>query len=406
MNHLKGKKILLAVCGSIAAYKTPHLVRLLIKEGAEVKVILTQAAATLVSPLALSTVSKNPIVQSLSDGANWNNHVELGYWADVMLFAPLSANTLAHLANGLCNNILDAVYLSAKCPIVFASAMDADMWEHEAVQNNITVLKNRKNHHYIPVEHGELASGLIGKGRMAEPETILSMLNDFFGQKQFSSIHKKALVTAGPTYEKIDPVRFIGNYSSGKMGIAFAKALRNRGYEVDLIIGPGVQFQAESGINVHPIESAEDMRQAVLSKFDRADITIMAAAVADFRPESTADQKIKKGNESVFNLNLVKNPDILKEIGLLKREGQIVLGFALETNNELENGLLKLKNKNADYIALNSMQQEESVFGSDKNSILLLCKDGTQKEFPSASKQSIAENIVTFIVQNSTIHEQ
>lgn len=403
MSNLKGKKIILAVSGSIAAYKTPQLVRLLIKQGAEVKVILTAAAATMVSPLALSTVSKHPVLQSLSADANWNNHVDLGYWADVLLIAPLSANTMAHLAHGFCNNLLQAVYLSAKCPVVFAPAMDEDMWRHPSVIQNTQTLISRQSHHYIPVGNGELASGLIGEGRMAEPEEIVSYLSDFFENDNLFPIRKKAIVTAGPTYEKIDPVRFIGNFSSGKMGIALAKALVKNGYEVDLITGPGVPLLDAAFVHQHPITTALEMQTKVMEYFPKSDYTIMAAAVADFRPESTADQKIKKGDSATMDIRLVKNPDIIQGLGEIKKEHQVLMGFALETNNGLANAQSKLIKKKADYIALNAMQQEENVFGSENNAITLLCKDGSIQEFPMATKTAIAEKLINFILEKNNI---
>lgn len=408
MSVLKGKKILLAVTGSIAVYKTPHLVRLLVKQGAEVKVITTAAAATLVSPLALQTVSKNPVLQSISEDSHWNNHVALAYWADLILIAPLSANSLAQLAQGLCNNLLHAVYLSAKSPIAFAPAMDADMWQHPAVKQNFEILKDRKNHYYIPVESGELASGLIGEGRMAEPENILDWLEHFFSSyKKETTPRRKALVTAGPTYELLDPVRFIGNFSTGKMGIALAEALVEQGFEVFLICGPNVgSFPENNFIQRINVVSALEMKQEVEKVFPDCSIAVMAAAVADFRPATTAEQKIKKGAATTMDIQLVKNPDILKGLGEQKKEGQVVVGFALETESELEHAQAKLQKKNADYIALNSLRQAGAGFGTDTNKITLLAKDGSIQNWDLDTKTAIAKKMINFILKKENlIHE-
>lgn len=403
MSILQGKKILLAVTGSIAAYKTPHLVRLLVKQGAQVKVITTDAAATLVSPLALSTVSRNPVLNAISSEDQWNNHVALGYWADLMLIAPLSANTLAHLATGLCSNLLHAVYLSAKCPVVIAPAMDEDMWHHDAVRKNMQVFCARKNHYYIPVENGELASGLVGEGRMAEPEHMMNWLEHFFGSREGgASTHLNglsAVVTAGPTYELLDPVRFIGNFSTGKMGKALAAALAKKGFEVDLICGPGVSQEEIKGVKRHDVVSALEMKEKVESLFPRSKITIMAAAVADYRPKEQAGEKIKKGDQEGIMLALTRNPDIIKGLGAMKKDDQILVGFALETTNELKYAREKLKSKNADYIALNSMRDEGAGFGKDTNKISLIHKDGTVTEMGLASKEEIAETMIQIILE-------
>lgn len=406
MSILKDKKILLAVTGSIAAYKTPHLVRLLVKEGAIVKVIVTQAAATMVSPLTLSTVSLHPVLGDISDNHTWNNHVELGYWADVLLIAPASANTLAHLAQGLCHNLLHAVYLSAKCPVILAPAMDADMWAHPAVTRNFKDLLSRPEHYDIPVEHGPLASGLIGAGRLAEPEHIVDYLSDFFLEKNSSNPRPKAIVTAGPTYEMLDPVRFIGNFSSGKMGIALADALLYAGFEVELIIGPGVKAHPKAHLHITSITAALELQAAIDARFEAATITVMAAAVADFRPASKAEQKIKKGADDDMQVQLVKNPDILQYLGNKKRADQILVGFALETENELSNAQSKLVRKKADYIALNSLNEAGVAFGADTNKITLLSKDGHIEAFPLAAKAEIAEKMINFILQKEgLLHE-
>lgn len=408
MSVLKGKKILLAVTGSIAAYKTPHLVRLLVKQGAEVKVITTAAAATLVSPLALQTVSKNPVLQSISEDSQWNNHVALAYWADLILIAPLSANSMAQLAQGQCNNLLHAVYLSAKSPVVFAPAMDTDMWQHPAVVHNFEILKARKNHFYIPVASGELASGLIGEGRMEEPENIVAWLEQFFStSKKEVTSRRKALVTAGPTYELLDPVRFIGNFSTGKMGIALAEALVEQGFEVTLICGPNVgAFPENIFIQRINVVSAMEMKQEVEKIFPYCSIAVMAAAVADFRPANIAEQKIKKGAATTMDIQLVKNPDILKGLGQQKKEGQIVVGFALETEGELTHAKAKLQQKNADYIALNSLRQAGAGFGTDTNKITLLAKDGSIQDFDLDTKAVIAKKMINFILKKENlIHE-
>lgn len=333
---LQGKKILIGITASIAAYKSILLVRLLVKAGAEVKVIMTPAAKDFVSPVVLSTLSKNKVTLTLSDGNEWANHVMLGRWADVFLIAPLSCNTLAKIAHGLCDNVLLAVYLSATCPVVVAPAMDEDMWQHPATKKNCLLLQEFGNH-IIQVEKGELASGLFGDGRMAEPEAIISFLSEKFFRTNLLA-GKKAMVTAGPTYEAIDPVRFIGNHSSGKMGFALAEELYGQGAEVVLITGPTQQHTCYSGIKVIQVTSTEEMFSAAIASFDKADIIIMSAAVADYTPTQVADKKIKK-QTGELELSLKKTPDILKYLGQQKKPAQFLVGFALETNNEKENAL-------------------------------------------------------------------
>lgn len=401
---LKGKKIILAVTGSIAAYKTPQLVRLLVKAGAEVQVVMTEAAKDFVTPLALSTVSNKEVFYAVSNGAHWNNHVHLGRWADILLIAPCTANTLAKMAQGLCDNMVQAIYLSAACPVVFAPAMDEDMWLHPATRANLQQLQSF-GHHLIPVENGELASGLIGPGRMAEPEVIAAWLEHFFNNAAKPATatfavpqSAKALITAGPTYEAIDPVRFIGNFSTGKMGIALAEALAAHGIAVDLVLGPSKESTAHPLITIHKVVSAQEMYDTCEQLFPKADIAILSAAVADFRPQEKAAEKIKKGKEEIFQLTLVKNPDILAHLGSIKKEQQMVIGFALETNNELENALKKLKAKNADMIVLNSLQEEGAGFGHDTNKVTLLAKDGSQTALPLQSKKEIAKSIVDCIL--------
>ncbi|MBL7701108.1 MAG: bifunctional phosphopantothenoylcysteine decarboxylase/phosphopantothenate--cysteine ligase CoaBC [Ferruginibacter sp.] len=392
---LKNKKILLGVTGSIAAYKAAVLTRLLVKAGAEVKIVMTSAAKDFVTPLSLSTLSKNPALLDLSENDSWVNHVMLGRWADVMLIAPLSCNTLAKMATGLCDNLLMAVYLSATCPVVVAPAMDEDMWHHGTTKKNLDTLKGFGNH-IIPAEHGELASGLTGEGRMAEPETVINWLNDFFF-KEKELTGKKILITAGPTYEQIDPVRFIGNHSSGKMGVAIAEEMQKRGGEVILVLGPS-GIKVKGGIKTTHVTSAADMCKACEKIFPEVDIAIMSAAVADYTPAQVAKEKIKK-TENDLTLPLTKTKDILKTLGGLKKNGQVVVGFALETNNEKENALQKLQSKNADMIVLNSLQDAGAGFGHDTNKITIFDKTGNAYPFEVKSKKEVAEDIVNTIIQ-------
>jgi phosphopantothenoylcysteine decarboxylase/phosphopantothenate--cysteine ligase len=396
---LQGKKIILAITGSIAAYKTPQLVRLLVKAGAEVQVIMTESAKDFVSPLVLATVSKREVFSSVSNGAHWNNHVHLGRWADLLLIAPCSANSLAKMANGLCDNMVMAVYLSAICPVILAPAMDEDMWLHAATKANLAKVQSFGNE-IIPVEHGELASGIIGAGRMAEPESIEQHLELFFEKKNkaYPTSSLKALVTAGPTYELLDPVRFIGNFSTGKMGIALAEALAEKGIEVTLVLGPSKEKVNHPLITTVNVVSAEEMLQACLKIYATTDIAICAAAVADYRPIEKAPEKIKKGNEDNFHLELVKNPDILATLGKMKREDQVLVGFALETNNEMEHALKKLESKKADMMILNSLRKEGAGFGHDTNQVEILQKNKKIISLPLQSKAEIAKSIVDCIL--------
>jgi phosphopantothenoylcysteine decarboxylase/phosphopantothenate--cysteine ligase len=390
---LAGKKILLGITGSIAAYKSPLLVRQLIKKGAEVKIIMTPAAADFVSKLTLSTLSKNPVLIDLFDEDTWANHVMLGRWADVMLLAPLSCNTLSKMATGQCDNLIMATYLSATCPVMVAPAMDDDMWHHPISQSNLRTIE-KYGCLSLPVGHGELASGLIGDGRMAEPEDIVSYLEEYFNRSNQLKV-KKALVTAGPTHEALDPVRFISNHSSGKMGYALAEELSARGAEVTLVSGPvGLRTKTDR-IRLVKVISADEMYNACL-KLKDYDIAIMAAAVADYTPGTVSDTKIKKsGNELV--LNLKKTKDILGTLGKEKSSNQLLIGFALETNNEQENALKKMDEKNADVIVLNSLQDEGAGFGHDTNKVTLYFKDGSKKEIALKSKKMLAKDIVDSI---------
>jgi phosphopantothenoylcysteine decarboxylase / phosphopantothenate---cysteine ligase len=390
---LSGKKILIGITGSIAAYKIPLLVRSLIREGAEVKVIMTPAATDFVSKLTLSTLSKNSVFTDLFNEQSWTNHVMLGRWADVMIIAPLSCNTLSKMRSGQCDNLLMATYLSATCPVVIAPAMDEDMWHHQTTISNLEEVQ-KNGCKLIPAEFGELASGLIGDGRMAEPETIHNYLVSFFERKQ-SLKGKKALVTAGPTYEALDPVRFIGNHSSGKMGYAIAEELAERGAEVTLISGPVHIKTHSASIELIKTKSAEDMYKACIGR-NGFDITVMAAAVADYAPVEAKEQKIKK-SEDLLNISFKKTTDILSELGARKKEGQVLVGFALETENEEKNALKKLKEKNADLIVLNSLNEEGAGFGVDTNAVTLFLKSGISKKIGINTKKVIAKDIVDTI---------
>lgn len=402
MNHepsymLKDKKILIGITGSIAAYKAILLVRLLVKQGAEVKVVMTPAAKNFVSPLVLATLTGNKVLIDLFEEDTWANHVMLGRWADVMVIAPLSCNTLAKMAAGQCDNLLLAVYLSATCPVVVSPAMDEDMWLHASTKRNIQQLLQYGNK-VIPVEKGELASGLIGEGRMAEPETIVHFLEEHIFRGT-ALVGKKVLVTAGPTYEAIDPVRFIGNRSSGKMGFALAEALYMQGAEVTLVCGPVNISTRYSGIMVQRVESAQQMYDACTAVFYGMDIAVLSAAVADYQAEVVAGEKIKKAGENL-QIPLVKTKDILKSLGAVKKPGQLLVGFALETNNERENALKKLEAKNADMIVLNSLRDANAGFGYDTNKITVFSRGGGVTETGLLSKQAVAGEIVNLIIKH------
>ena len=391
---LQGKKILLGVSGSIAAYKAAVLVRLLIKEGAEVRVIMTKASQDFVTPLTLSTLSRNEVLYHISDNATWANHVMLGRWADIMLIAPLSCNSLAKMAHGVCDNLLMAVYLSCTCPVAVAPAMDEDMWKHQSTVANINTIQSYGNF-VLNVNTGELASGLIGEGRMAEPEEILHWLSEYF-QKKKELRNKNVLITAGPTYEHIDPVRFIGNYSSGKMGIALAEEAYCRGAKVTLVLGPSEE-PVPQGIELVRVQTANEMFEQCSKRFPNAHIAILSAAVADYAPAQVAKEKIKKSDETL-TLELKKTPDILKYLGTVKKKGQFLAGFALETHNEKENALKKLKQKNADIIILNSLADKGAGFGHNSNKITIFDNEGKEIAFELKSKKQVAKDILDTII--------
>ncbi|MNG77983.1 Coenzyme A biosynthesis bifunctional protein CoaBC [compost metagenome] len=395
---LAGKNIVIAVCGSIAAYKIATLIRLLVKADAQVKVIMSEDATAFITPLTLSTLSKNPVLVDYyqPDTGEWNNHVEIALNADYILLAPATANTIAKMANGLCDNLLMAVYLSAKCPVFLAPAMDLDMWKHPSTQSNIAKLGVYGNI-IIPPEKGELASGLVGEGRLAEPEEIFHFLENYSNQN-LPLLGKKALVSAGPTYEAIDPVRFIGNHSSGKMGYAIAQQLKELGADVTLVSGPTALPKPDQ-ITVVPVTSAAEMLQACEKYFDHAAIIVMSAAVADYTPIEVASQKIKKKEEE-FSIALKKTTDILATLGSKKKKDQLLIGFALETNNELENAKDKLVRKNLDFIVLNSMQDQGAGFATETNKVTIINRSGESNIFPLKSKEDVAKDICSIILQH------
>ena len=395
---LKDKKILIAVTGSIAAYKIASLVRLLIKAKAEVQVIMTESAKEFITPLTLSTLSKKPVYFSFykTENGEWNNHVELGLWADYMLIAPASANTIAKMSTGICDSLLMATYLSAKCPVAFAPAMDLDMYQHPSTQENIEKLIAFGNE-FIAPGTGELASGLSGEGRMAEPEELLAFLENKFNPINFYS-QKNILVTAGPTHEAIDPVRFIGNASSGKMGYALAEAFAEKGANVTLISGPTNLKINHPNIKKIAVTSASEMFEAVKANFANSAITVMAAAVADYSPTHQATEKIKKTTDNL-QIALSKTIDILQYVGEQKKAGQLTIGFALETTNELVNAQNKLKSKNADLIILNSLNDEGAGFNVDSNKITMIDKNGQIEAFELKSKNKVAQDILQKITQ-------
>lgn len=399
--NLVGKHILLGVTGSIAAYKTASLIRLLVKAGAEVKVVMTSLAKQFITPLTLATLSKNPILVDFFDPTNgaWNSHVSLGMWADVYLIAPASANTIGKMANGVADNLLLTSYLSAKCPVFVAPAMDLDMYAHPSTQRNLDVLRSYGNH-IIEATSGELASGLDGKGRMEEPEKIVEYLDRFFSvSKDLKG--KNVLITSGPTYEKIDPVRFIGNYSSGKMGFALAEECAKRGATVTLVTGPVALSLNNQTIKRVDVESAQEMYEEVDAVFASMDITILCAAVADYRPMKKFDEKMKKESSSdVLNIQLTKTIDIASTLGSKKTEDQLLVGFALETNNEFDNAKDKLNRKNLDFIVLNSLNDKGAGFRHDTNKVTILNKKGEEKSFGLKSKIEVAKDIIDVIMES------
>lgn len=393
MSTLQGKRILLGITGSIAAYKTAFLTRLLVKAGAEVRVVMTPAATQFISALTLSTLSKHPVHTEIMDEGQWNNHVDMGLWADRIVIAPATANTLAAMANGVCDNLLLAIILSARCPVLVAPAMDLDMWAHPSTRRNVTTLQSDKVR-FIPVGDGELASGLSGPGRMAEPEDIFSFLEKDLSISQ-DLIGKRIMVTAGPTQEALDPVRYLTNHSSGKMGIAIAQELATRGAEVILLLGP-VDIQPDHpAIKVTSITTARDLLAASVENFSTCDAAILAAAVADYRPATEAPEKIKKtGNNDTLSLELVRNPDIAATLGAKKRPNQVLVGFALETTNEVEYARKKLTSKNFDFIVLNSLRDSGAGFAGNTNKISLIYPTGEPQIFDLKSKTQVATDIV------------
>lgn len=390
---MNGKKVILGISGSIAAYKAAFLTRLLIKAGAEVQVLMTEAATQFISPLTLSTLSKRTVHTQVSAEESWNNHVEMGLWADVMLVAPATATTLGKMANAICDNIIVATYLSARCPICVAPAMDLDMWHHPATQHNTQRLLSYGNH-LIPVGHGELASGLVGDGRMAEPPDILDYLQDLLSVNDVWR-GKKVLITAGPTHEPLDPVRYLGNRSSGKMGVAIAKAAAARGAEVQLILGPS-NLSDPAEVSTTRVQTAQEMYEVAQRHFPDTDVAIMAAAVADYRPKHASAQKIKKKSDAL-TLELVPNPDIAASLGQQKKPGQILVGFALETTDGLSHAQGKLRRKNLDLIVLNSLADPGAGFQHDTNKVSIIGRNNKTTDFELKSKREVAMDILDAI---------
>lgn len=394
---LKGRKILIGITGSIAAYKIPLLIRLLKKAGAEVKIIMTEAAIDFVTPLTLSTLSESPVnIEPFEKKTGeWHSHIELGNWADLFLIAPVSANTLAKMAMGLADNLLMTTYLAARCPVFFAPAMDLDMYKHPTTQRNIEIIRTY-GHRLIEPKEGELASGLCGAGRMEEPEEMARIIAEYFKPSQ-SFAGKRVLVTAGPTYENIDPVRFIGNYSSGLMGFEIAREMADRGASVTLVAGP-VQLSTPDGINKRiDVVSADEMFAACKEEAGNSDLVIMAAAVADYKPKSISTKKIKK-HETDLKLDLQSTQDILKELGSRKQPGQLIIGFALETTDELENAIKKLQNKNADIIVLNSLNDPGAGFKTETNKVTIIDRIGSVTVYDLKSKPQVAADIADYIL--------
>lgn len=394
MGILNDKKIVLGVSGSIAAYKSAFLCRLLKQEGARVRVVMTPSAAEFISPLTMSTLSGEQVYRHIIDEDEWSNHVELGLWGDLLLIAPATAHTLAACANGLCHNMLQAVYLSAKCPVAFAPAMDRDMWLHPSTQHNLQKLQQFGNH-IIPVGIGELASGLKGPGRMAEPKDIVTILWEMWSKNQrWKDI--PVVVNAGPTYEPLDPVRFLGNRSSGKMGMAIARELQSRGANVHLVLGPS--FEDSHGLQTTRVETADEMYEATAKAFEQSKLAILTAAVADYRPQDYASEKIKKTDvKGAMSLKLVRTKDIAKSLGDRKTKNQLVVGFALETNNEEQNAQAKMEGKNMDAIVLNSLRTKGAGFQHDTNEVTIISSTGKKLEGELKSKAEVASDLLDFL---------
>lgn len=395
---LKGKHIILGICGGIAAYKSVTLLRLLIKAGAEVQVVITPAGKEFITPVTLSALSHKPVISEFftANTGEWHSHVDLGLWANCMVIAPATASSIAKMANGIADNMLITTYLSAKSQVFVAPAMDLDMMKHPSTRRNIGLLRSYGNI-IIEPEDGELASGLIGKGRMEEPEKIFAVLQQYFASEGDMK-GKRVMITAGPTYEKIDPVRFIGNYSSGKMGYALAEAAARRGAEVTLVSGPVALTTENPSITVVKVESARQMLDACLRAFPDSDIAIMCAAVADYAPAEAAESKIKREHDEVPSIRLVKNPDIAASLGKGKRPGQILAGFALETDHEFGNACEKLERKNLDLIVLNSLRDSGAGFGADTNKVSIITRSGNRTDFPLKSKAEVADDILNAIM--------
>lgn len=396
MNSLKEKNIILGITGSIAAYKSATLCRLLVKAGCHVKVIMTESAAEFITPLSLSTLSKNEVVSAIATEDNWSNHVELGLWADAFVIAPATANTMGKMVAGLADNMLVATYLSAKCPVFVAPAMDLDMWKHGSTKHNLAQLESYGDS-IIPVGHGELASGLVGDGRMAEPEDIVKYLDEHLGKKK-DLANKKVLITAGPTRESIDPVRFITNHSTGKMGIVLADECAARGAIVNLVLGPSVLEATHANVNTINVHSAEDMYQACQQHHASSDITILAAAVADYTPITSATQKIKK-KEGDMKIELKRTKDIAAQLGNQKSSNQLHVGFALETQNAVENASGKLERKKLDFIVLNTLEDKGAGFGTTSNKVSIIHKSGEINKYELKSKKKVAIDIVNELIQ-------
>ena len=396
---MKGKKIILGICGGIAAYKSVYLLRLLIKAGAEVQVVITPSGKEFITPVTLSSLSGKPVISEFftANTGSWNSHVDLGLWADAMIIAPATASTIGKMANGIADNMLVTTYLSSKCPVFVAPAMDLDMFAHPSTRRNLDLLRSYGNHIIEPAS-GELASHLVGKGRMEEPENIVKVLEEFFGEAQDLS-GKTVMITAGPTYEKIDPVRFIGNYSSGKMGFAIAEECASRGAEVILISGPVTLKTVNKGIKRVDVESAREMLAASQDAFSRSDVAIMCAAVADYCVENVAESKIKREKDEIPVIRLKKNPDIAATLGTVKTDKQLLVGFALETDNEIENAKAKIEKKNLDYIVLNSLRDKNAGFSTDTNKVTIIARNGDIKAYELKPKMLVARDIVDVIAE-------